>query len=59
MKIKYKKYMKKLWELAGEIGCEAEKNSKNAGAYSEVYKKLSEALDEAEYYELIEYKEEE
>jgi hypothetical protein len=44
--------MKELWELAGKIGSEAERND----SYYAVYKALSKALDEAESHKLIEYK---
>lgn len=53
MKIKYARFIKKLWNLAGEIGTIAETNKR----YSKVYQKLAEALDEAELSNLIKYKE--
>lgn len=46
---KYSKHMEALWKLAGEIGAEAEDNA----SYESVYRKLSEALDEAEAEGLI------
>ena len=54
MEIKYKKHMKELWKLAGEIGALGEADN----AYAEVYAKLSQALDVAEEVKLIEYTEE-
>ena len=55
MEVKYKKHMKKLWALAGEIGSLGEID----GRYEAVYEKLSEALDKAESNGLITHTEEE
>lgn len=55
MKVKYSKHMKELWQLAGKIGALAKANPK----YGQVYDKLSDALDEAEAVNLVQYSEEE
>lgn len=51
METRYSKHMLPLWKLAGEIGTIGEYDPR----YAEVYKKLSEALDEAEATGLITY----
>lgn len=55
MKIKYDKLMKKLYNLAGEIGSIAEDDKR----YEKVYLRLSDALDAAENCGLITYDESE
>lgn len=55
MKTKYSKYLKKLWQISGEIGSLGEID----GRYEAVYEKLSEALDKAESNGLITHTEEE
>lgn len=55
MQVKYCKLMKKLHNLAGEIGTLGETNE----AYAGVYAKLSDALDIAEYEGLITYTDDE
>lgn len=55
MNVKYKKHMKKLWSLAGEIGTLAESDKR----YETVYMKLADALDAAESTGLITHTEEE
>jgi hypothetical protein len=52
-RVKYKKLMKKLWNLAGEVGTLGEKDER----YSEVYTKLADALDIAELNGLIQNEE--
>lgn len=54
MLVKYAPKLKKLWNLAGEIGTLGETDAR----YAEVYAKLSDALDAAEQTGLIKYEEE-
>lgn len=49
METKFRKHMRRLWRLAGEIGTIGEDD----GRYAAVYKKLSDALDKAEENDLI------
>jgi hypothetical protein len=49
METKFEKYMKTLWELAGEVGTLGETDDR----YAAVYAKLSDALDVAEQTGLI------
>lgn len=53
-KVSYAPFMKRLWELAGEIGTKGETDDR----YAKVYAKLSATLDVAEEVKLIEQVEE-
>ena len=55
MKVKFKKHMEQLYNLAGEIGELAESDYR----YVEVYSYIASAIDIAESNNLIVYKEEE
>lgn len=55
MQTKFAKHMRKLWNLAGEVGSIGEEDSR----YAAVYAKLSDALDAAERVGLIRNVEEE